>query len=250
MALNEASPIPLYRQLAEQLHGQIRSGALSVGSRIPSEHELSARYRVGRPTVRQATELLVRRGVLARRRGSGTYVCEPPPAVDLFSLSGTSAAFEQQGLAVQVELTSALERGLLGGPENPLAGREVYRVSRLFRVDGLPVVLEHLWLDAATFEGLERFSLGGQSLSEIVADEYFLVPQGAVQTFRVVRLPASEARLLEISPRTAVLSVHRRLSFPSVGECIVVQMQCRTDRYVFSQHLVQGALPGEREPYE
>jgi len=69
------SPVPLYRQLADRLSAAIERGRFPVGERIPSEHELSRRYGVGRPTVRQATEVPVRRGLLRRRRGAGTCVC-------------------------------------------------------------------------------------------------------------------------------------------------------------------------------
>ena len=99
--LNPASPVPLYRQLADDLLASIRDGRLHVGSRIPGEHELAERHGIGRPTVRQATEVLVRRGVLQRRRGAGTFVARPPQDVDLFSLGGTLSAFEGGGAAAR-----------------------------------------------------------------------------------------------------------------------------------------------------
>ncbi|MFL6539073.1 MAG: GntR family transcriptional regulator, partial [Chthoniobacterales bacterium] len=49
--------------------------------------ELSRQHGIGRPTVRQATELLVKRGLIERRRGSGTYVRKAEQRVDLFSLA-------------------------------------------------------------------------------------------------------------------------------------------------------------------
>ncbi|MBW2575327.1 MAG: GntR family transcriptional regulator, partial [Deltaproteobacteria bacterium] len=69
--LNSKSPIPLYRQLADILLIKIRSGEYTSGSRIPSENSLSASYGIGRPTARQATDLLVRKRILVRKRGSG-----------------------------------------------------------------------------------------------------------------------------------------------------------------------------------
>ena len=98
MALNSQSPIPLYRQLADKIRGELDAGRYEVASRIPSEHQLAADYGIGRPTVRQATDLLVRQGRLQRRRGAGTFVCESPAAIDLFSLTGTSAALQATDL--------------------------------------------------------------------------------------------------------------------------------------------------------
>ena len=68
--LNSSSPVPLYQQLADRLRSAIAEEHYALGGRIPSEHALAERYGVGRPTVRQATELLVRQGVLERRRGA------------------------------------------------------------------------------------------------------------------------------------------------------------------------------------
>src|SRR5438046_1919076 len=83
--LNPGSPLPLYQQLAELLSREIASGSLEPGARLPSELELARRHDIGRPTVRQATELLVQRGLAERRRGSGTFVRQAPRRVDLFS---------------------------------------------------------------------------------------------------------------------------------------------------------------------
>src|ERR1700691_4862266 len=68
--LNPASPLPLYHQLAELLMAGISRGELAAGARLPSAPELSRVHRIGRPTVRQATELLGQRGRAERRRAS------------------------------------------------------------------------------------------------------------------------------------------------------------------------------------
>ncbi|HYO93665.1 MAG TPA: GntR family transcriptional regulator, partial [Polyangiaceae bacterium] len=96
--LNPASPLPLYHQLAELLSSRIARGELQPGARLPSEPELSRTHRIGRPTVRQATELLVQRGLIERRRGSGTYVRSAARRVDLFSLAGTLESFQAGGI--------------------------------------------------------------------------------------------------------------------------------------------------------
>ena len=80
MLLNLNSPIPLYRQLALRLREDIDSGDIAVRQKIPSENELAREYGIGRPTVRQATDLLVREGILQRRRGAGTFVLHQPDA--------------------------------------------------------------------------------------------------------------------------------------------------------------------------
>ncbi|MGH7486580.1 MAG: GntR family transcriptional regulator, partial [bacterium] len=76
--LDRHSPVPLYHQLERALLEDIVNTGLAPDARFPSESELSARFGVTRPTVRQALERLVRVGVLRRERGRGTYVAAVP----------------------------------------------------------------------------------------------------------------------------------------------------------------------------
>src|SRR5688500_1919957 len=48
------------------------------GERIPSEHELCARFGGGRPTFRQALDVLVQEGRLYRHAGRGTFSTPSP----------------------------------------------------------------------------------------------------------------------------------------------------------------------------
>ncbi len=64
----------LIAQVTEQLRAEIRSGRWPVGSRIPTEPELTELTGTGRNTVREAVQALVHAGMVERRQGSGTYV--------------------------------------------------------------------------------------------------------------------------------------------------------------------------------
>ncbi|GAA3724869.1 myo-inositol degradation transcriptional regulator [Streptomyces tremellae] len=66
--------MPLYYQLAQQLEAAIERGRLAPGSLLGNEIELAGRLGLSRPTVRQAIQSLVDKGLLVRRRGVGTQV--------------------------------------------------------------------------------------------------------------------------------------------------------------------------------
>jgi DNA-binding GntR family transcriptional regulator len=74
LAVDRASPVPLYFQLARQLEAAVEDGTLAPGSLLGNEIELAARLGLSRPTVRQAIQSLVDKGMLVRRRGVGTQV--------------------------------------------------------------------------------------------------------------------------------------------------------------------------------
>jgi len=81
----------LIDQVAERFRQEIASGRWSIGTKIPIEPELVARFEVGRNTVREAIQSLVHAGLLRREQGRGTFVI------------------------ADSELTGTLERQLAGG---------------------------------------------------------------------------------------------------------------------------------------
>lgn len=239
--LNPGSPLPLYQQLAELLSREIASGALEPGARLPSEPELSRRHRIGRPTVRQATELLVQRGLVERKRGSGTFVRAAPRRVDLFSLGGTLSSFREGGFDLTTQLLGKLTaRRVATDPENPFSERRAFVLTRLSRLGDSPVLLENLYFDPEVFPGLDTLPLAGASLSRIVEERYYLKATHAEQSFRVALPPPDVRAALELGPRTPLLLVKRALFFPSAPRAVFGELYCRTEELAFSQTI--GAL--------
>jgi len=234
--LNSNSPLPLYHQLAEILTEQIRSGDYPVGSRIPSEIHLAKKFGIGRPTARQATDILVRKGMLVRRRGAGTFVQASQNEVDLFSLAGTMSAFNDKGLAITTRVLQRMQLNTVDGDAaNPFFGHKAYVFSRLSRVDHEPVLIEDFYLHDMLFFGIDRIDVTDQSLSQIVQDKYFMTPKGGKQNFRIGYLSGKRAKLLTVSLDSPVLIVQRFLHFPQADNAVYSELFCRTDRFVFSQ---------------
>ncbi|QYC39329.1 Mannosyl-D-glycerate transport/metabolism system repressor MngR [Nonomuraea coxensis DSM 45129] len=62
--------------IAGHIAGQIERGERAVGSRLPSELELSNMWQVARMTVRRAIRELTERGLVRAVHGKGTFVTE------------------------------------------------------------------------------------------------------------------------------------------------------------------------------
>ena len=67
-------------QLAEQLEAMIVEQGLKPGDRLPAERQLAEQLQVSRPSLREAIQKLISKGLLVSRRGGGTYVQEIPKA--------------------------------------------------------------------------------------------------------------------------------------------------------------------------
>jgi GntR family transcriptional regulator len=74
--LTRVGGLPLHRQLADRLRGQILDGELPPGAQLPTEAELTERYGVTRPTIRQAVAQLRAEGWVETRHGAGSFVRE------------------------------------------------------------------------------------------------------------------------------------------------------------------------------
>jgi GntR family transcriptional regulator, transcriptional repressor for pyruvate dehydrogenase complex len=84
--------------IAEDLRGQIASGAIPHGARLPAERDLAERYRVSGPTVREALQGLSAMGLLDVRHGSGTYVSA---LADSLVAKALGTVIQLQGVSVQ-----------------------------------------------------------------------------------------------------------------------------------------------------
>ncbi len=242
--LNSRSPIPLYRQLAEWLLDQIRSGQFPAGTRILSENELAARFSIGRPTVRQATDLLIRRGYLQRRRGAGTFVKDAPEEVDLFSLAGTLSAFQKKGIDIVSKVVTPVRlQPIAADATNPFGGQAAYRFSRLNLAQGQPVLFEDICLHPDLFAGIEHIDLSGRSLSQVVDTHFYLRPVSGRQSFRVTPVTDLPAAQLRVGANEPILLVERWLNFPDADNALFARMYCRTDQFVFSQRI--GGFPDD-----
>src|SRR5262245_26931573 len=72
--IDRSSPVPLYFQVARRLEELIVSGEMAPGTRLENEITLADQLGLYRPTMRQAIQHLVDRGLLVRKRGVGTQV--------------------------------------------------------------------------------------------------------------------------------------------------------------------------------
>jgi len=236
--MDKTSPVPLYHQLAELLQEEIRSGSFQPGEKIPSENVLADLYKIGRPTVRQAIDSLVRKRLLLRRRGSGTFVAETPERVDLFSLAGTMASFQASKRAPKVNVLDSPRRiAVSSGTTNPFSGGSAIYLCRRTMVEATPVLVEDIYLDANIFAGLETKDLEGVSLSQLVEDAFRFVLAGGTQQFNITYPDTRLTELLEVPKSTPLLAVNRFLDSSLKHNAIYSDLFCRTDEFIFSQSL-------------
>jgi GntR family transcriptional regulator len=80
--LDPSSGIPAYRQVMDQIHGAIATGALAPGDQLPTVRQLAVDLAINPNTVVRAYRELEIRGVLSTQQGIGTFISQRKVAPD------------------------------------------------------------------------------------------------------------------------------------------------------------------------
>ncbi|ANB09788.1 GntR family transcriptional regulator [Streptomyces ambofaciens] len=239
--LDRGSPVPLYHQLAQQLEAAIEHGVLAPGNLLGNEVDLSVRLGLSRPTVRQAIQSLVDKGLLVRRRGVGTQVVhsQVKRPLELSSLYDDLVA-AGQGPTTRVMRNEAVPAGpdvaaALGVPE----GTEVTVLERLRLTHGRPVALLCNHLPAELLD-LDTARLESTGLYRMMRARGITL-HSARQTVGARTATGPEAARLDEEEGAALLTM-RRTTYDDTGRPVEYGTHLyRASRYSFDfQLLVRG----------
>lgn len=103
-------PKKIYEEVAEAIHGMIRSGQLKPGDKLDSVQQLAENFHVGRSAIREALSALRAMGLIEIRQGEGTYVREFETEQISFPLS-TAILMNVHDTAHLLEVRKILEAG-------------------------------------------------------------------------------------------------------------------------------------------
>ncbi|UYM05396.1 GntR family transcriptional regulator [Solicola gregarius] len=216
ITLDRSSPVPLYFQVAEQLEAAIVGGTLAPGDRISNEVSLAHDLGLSRPTMRQAIQVLVDKGMLVRKRGVGTQVVHGKirRSVELTSLYDDLSAAGQgpRTEVLSVEITVTTEEIAHELQVEP--GEPAWSLVRLRYIGDEPLALMHNFLPAETLD-LNAVDLENHGLYEALR-RTGLHMRVAQQRIGARRAEAREARLLG-EKRGAPLLTMRRTAYDDAG---------------------------------
>ncbi len=207
--LSKDDPTPLYLQLQRVLRTAITEQKVAPDDAIPPERDLAVEFDVSRITVRKAVDGLVGEGLLARRRGAGTFVVEPRVEKSFSKMSSFSEDMILRGRRPSSSWVSKAAGAVT--PEEALSlglspGTLVYRYHRIRFADGVSMALEY-----ATIPGycLPSLDVVDTSLYEAL-DKAGCRPVRALQRLRAVAFTAEQADVLGIKAGQPGLFIERR----------------------------------------
>lgn len=199
--LDKDVPIPLYFQLKEIIKDKIVEGVLEPGDLIPSERELSNRYDISRPTIRQALQELVNEGMLYREKGKGTFVAKPKIKYGFIqSLTTFYDDMKKKGYSLKTEIRRKELKIVPEGIVNKLnldKEDKVIFLDRLRSIDDEPIVRVMNFVPYKICPNLIDVDLKDKSLYKVMDETCGLKYHRAEITLEPVVAKEYDAKLLE-----------------------------------------------------
>jgi GntR family transcriptional regulator len=232
---------PLYQQIKALITQSLQSGEWKPGELIPSEVELASRFKVSQGTVRKAIDELSAENLVVRRQGKGTFVATHHEErahyrfLRLLPDEGDAQQAENRVVDVRRMRAPAEVARLL----DMKSGDSVIFIRRVQSFDGVPTILDELWLPGVLFRGLttERLVEYKGPMYGLFETEFGTRMIRATERVRAVLAEPQVGELLDVQPGTPLLSVER-VSFTYGDKPVEVRRGLyRTDTHHYHNEL-------------
>lgn len=226
---------PLYQQLKEVLVAAVESGEYGYGTCIPSESELSEKYKISRITVRKAVTEMVKEGLLEKHQGKGTFVEKPKLERKIIEFVSFSTACAYNGMRPGSKI---IKREVRESDENERKellikpGDQVIHIQRLRYADDDLLLLENNYFSYKNFSYLMQSDLEKNSLYEVLKGHGVRL-SSAKKTLEMSLATSSIASQLNIRPNSPLFRL-KGIVFDDTGYPVHLSLQfIRADRYKF-----------------
>ena len=206
--------LPLYKQLREAVRKKIETGEYVPGSAIPSEKQLSDAYGMHRLSVRIALNGLIREGLLKSVQGKGVFVCGPKKQETTYGLQPNPE--ELKTLDGPRVLVKAVREAILSQNGEPVALKDtIIPCDKLPSLEEIDLQLFSLY-DALNWSSVHLYS--------------------GDQVLRTTYLDPAMARLLNLSPKQAVMEISCIVRSPDEEPAAYSCCYIRSDKAEYLLH--------------
>ncbi|HXH83130.1 MAG TPA: GntR family transcriptional regulator [Candidatus Tectomicrobia bacterium] len=206
--MNFRPGVPRYLQIADAIRREIKRD----GDRIPSEHALCAQFKVSRPTVRQALDVLVQEGRVYRHAGRGTFATGVGAQDRRLRVIGSVGDMMALGEETWFKVVS---RETMPAPANIAQALKVRPQSIAYRIVGVrhaetgPFHHATIWLPPAIGQALSEEDLSKTSLIGAIERVLNMPIKLMDQSVDAVLAPRHVAELLQVRSRSPLLLFER-----------------------------------------
>ncbi len=216
--IDKSSPIPVYYQLKNDFIKKIANGVWKTGECISSERELCEIYGVSRMTIRQAIGELVQEGILTRKKGKGTFVCEQK--VNQKDMMSFTEMIKQSGRVLE---TKVVEFEIIDTPEDIqdiFILDKLYKITRKRIVDCECIALETVYIPVDYCGHLNKEMLEGSLYKVLEGFGYIITNSNSY--IIAVNVNDEIRNLLECEKNTPILKMINK-TFTSTDKLLFLE---------------------------
>ena len=156
-----------YKDIAEDIRKKIKNQEYTFGQKLPYEYVLCMSYHCNKETMKKALDILVKEGLIIRRRGAGTFVKDFDPSMENETVNrfarGLSAKYE----GIKEVTSEILEFEVIPADEflskklQIESGDFVYHIIRLRFLDKKPHLIDISYMPIGVVPNLKLEHLKG-----------------------------------------------------------------------------------------
>lgn len=210
-SIDKNSRTPLYLQLMDILINKINKN-MDEHEQLLSEREICDTYDVSRTTVRQALDELEKDGYIYKIHGKGTFVSPKRLNQDLMSFYSFTEEMKKLGKEPTSEVIS-FEIAHAGDKVSRVykvhEDELMYKITRIRKADGIPMMYEVTYLPFNTFEGLTKAQLEEKPMYDVFMNEFNIKLASAEEYFEPILTGKLESIYLEILEGAPSLKIER-----------------------------------------
>ena len=209
---DRSRPEPLWHQTERALRALIADGTWADGAQLPNEARLGEMLGVSRITMRHALRNMEEWGLLRREQGRGTFVRSSTVIAGVQGPTSFTQEMADRGLAAAsrvLELSAARADNAVASALEVREGTALCKIRRLRSGGGKPIGIQTAYLPAKRVPGLVDIGELPSSLYITLRDRFGLIPQSALEIYRVGAVAESDAELLEVSVGSPAFIVQR-----------------------------------------
>lgn len=231
------------RRVYLSLKEDIANGLHAVDSALPAEQKLAVSFAVSRVTVRRALDALCAEGLVKRRAGSGTVVCNSavnskPVAMDFNSLMPQLSEMGRNTTAQLLSFTYAQAPAHVAQAMGLEAQARVQIATRIRLTDKQPFSYLTTYVPEAIAINYSESDLASTPLY-VLLERGGVVIDSASQSVSATLASPAVAEALDIDVGTALMSVQRVVR-DSNGACVEYLSACyRPDLFRLDMQLAR-----------
>ena len=195
----------LVNRVANAIRSQIQSGQLAPGTQLRSEIEFARELCISRQTLREATRMLTREGMLTIRHGVGTFVAEQSDTLSspINNINSLSALIRKKGGeprvdGLKVQRTTATAE--VAAALHISTGSPVAEITRRRLIDTKPLVVAYdfIPLENVAWQLPLIKAFDGESIYQLMATKLHRPMVSSEASITAVSASKKHAELLNV----------------------------------------------------